>query len=174
MGLPSTVGRLILEPMARLILLRHGDAAHGSLDQSDAERPLTHHGRRQAARVSELLDEAGWLPELVLTSPALRALTTAEAVAARSGVAVTTVPSLYDGGVRELQAQLCHVEPSIATVLVVGHNPTLSELASALTRVNVSLGTANAALVEARGDEGWSEAPRADATWRLHRHLLPV
>lgn len=157
----------------RLILLRHGDAAWPAGGQSDRDRPLTDVGQQQAAAMAVMLSDHGWAPDMILTSPATRAATTAAVIAKSNGVEPESLVVLYEGGMREVQDRLCRVASSAQTLLVVGHNPTLSALASALTGISVSLGTANAALTSVALDD-WSEAPLLEAGWDLIHHLRPV
>ena len=117
----------------RLVLLRHAKAEHGGV--ADELRPLAHAGRRQCVRVSAALAWLDLVPELVLCSTAVRARQTWDLV--RGGLGdvepeVLVTDALYEAGVRQVLAQVHDVDERIRTVLVVGHEPTISTTASTL------------------------------------------
>ena len=119
--------------MDRLILLRHGKAEAEAPSGQDFDRPLTGRGRSDVALVARQLAENGQSPDLALVSPAARAKETWEAAASFFPDAqVEWAPALYHidpAGILELaKAQRAR------TVMVVGHNPGLGELAAHLAR----------------------------------------
>jgi phosphohistidine phosphatase len=107
-----------------LILWRHADA---ELGQPDSERRLTDKGLKQAARMAEWL--VGRLPEdyVVMASPAVRAQQTARALTAD----IKTVPGLDTTSSAKNLIRACGW-PRGGTVVAVGHQPTLGEVASLL------------------------------------------
>jgi phosphohistidine phosphatase len=106
-----------------LILWRHADAEAGSPDQ---ERKLTAKGRRQAARMANWLQER--LPNgvRVLSSPALRAQLTARAL----GEDFEVVNALDVAGDARALLEACGWPAADATVVAVGHQPTLGQAAA--------------------------------------------
>ncbi|WP_454777911.1 SixA phosphatase family protein [Georgenia muralis] len=164
--------------MARtLVLLRHAKA-EPERDLGDAQRPLAAKGRRQAAALGPALADAVGAVDLALVSSALRTTETFKLLA--GGVAVreqTVVDDLYVAGPREVLALLRGVPESTGTTLVVGHEPTISHLASMLhddaddLALQVSLGvpTATACILTLR--TGWRELDRSTA--HLTRLLRP-
>jgi phosphohistidine phosphatase len=116
--------------MQRLILLRHAKAESDAPSGDDFDRPLAPRGLREAQAMAERLAALGLRPDLALVSPALRTRQTWEAVqAALPGGEVRFDRSLYNAdaaGVRRLAEQ---AGAGQGTVLVVGHNPGLQELA---------------------------------------------
>lgn len=126
----------------RLVLLRHAKAEHG-LDVPDHDRPLTLRGIRQALEAGVGLAGAGLTPNLVLCSSAVRALRTWASMAK----AFDTEPelrvsdALYDAGVEDVLAALREVGEAVPTVLVVGHEPTMSATATALAALGSDEGT---------------------------------
>jgi phosphohistidine phosphatase len=114
-------------------LLRHAKAAaHGPDDHA---RPLTGRGRRQAHEVGRYLLETAFddvdTPGTVLCSSATRARQTAElAVEGLGGdVELVVEPALYGADADDVVDVLRTVDDGASSVLVVGHNPTLHELA---------------------------------------------
>ncbi len=156
----------------RLILLRHGDAAWPTVNESDRDRPLTERGEEQVSRWLDRFAETSWSIDSIVSSPAQRAIATAGRVGERLGLSVAAHDVLYDGSMREIQQWLTGTPDTVTTLLAVGHNPTFSALASTLAAVSVSLGTANGVLLES-AESGWTEAPLLDASWALHAHLAP-
>ncbi len=111
----------------RLVLLRHAKSAypHGVPDH---DRPLLGRGRRNARAAGEWFATEGPAPDLVLCSDAVRAVQTWEIVSARLLTRPETriEPGLYGAEPDELD-QLVRMAPDRATtLLVVGHEPTLS------------------------------------------------
>jgi phosphohistidine phosphatase len=115
----------------RLILLRHGHAEEG---RDDFARRLTDAGRRAARQAGQALAHARFQPQLVLTSPAPRAQETAELVAQGCGYdnAPRAEQTLYLGEPLAYLTVLRALPGTLARVLLVGHNPTLSDLARQL------------------------------------------
>ena len=121
--------------MRDLLLMRHAEAAPRAMDGTDFDRPLTASGRTAADRAAERLREAAPRPQLLLCSPARRALQTAERVSAQLGLAATVLhaePRIYLATSLALARVIAELGGRHACVLVVAHNPAISELAHAL------------------------------------------
>ena len=121
-----------------LFLLRHGIAAKRGTPgyERDADRPLTPKGARRLERIAEAMDAMGLTYDLILSSPYVRARQTAEILTSKLGLkeklefAKALTP---DGDAKALIAALKKLEPQPEGVLLVGHEPFLSELISLLT-----------------------------------------
>ncbi len=158
--------------MKRLLILRHAKSSWADSSISDWQRPLNERGRRDAPRAGQWLRERSLVPDVIITSDAVRARTTAEAVAEAAGCLqeISIEPSLYHAKPADLLTVLRGVRSDAGTVLVVGHNPGLEELVEQLTGEGHDLPTA--ALVHiAMAIDGWSEVTTATAasivdTWR--------
>lgn len=121
--------------MDRLILLRHGKAEADAPSGRDFDRALTSRGRRDALIVAEALDRAGVRPDLVLVSPAARAAQTWEAMAEVFPRArVEETPELYEISPDAILQLARDEADGAATVMVVGHNPGLGQLAAWLAQ----------------------------------------
>jgi phosphohistidine phosphatase len=131
----------------RIVLLRHAKAAPTGPD-GDQRRPLLDEGRRQIASVGARLQALGWWPDKAIVSPALRALQTHEALVPRIPAEVDD--EIYTGGALAIRRRL--VEIGDGLVIVIGHNPALSELASRLTGFRVGLEPAAAGLLQHPGE----------------------
>jgi phosphohistidine phosphatase len=118
-----------------LILLRHAKAETPG-NRPDFERELTGRGRSDAAAAGSWLAAHGLYPDLVICSPASRARQTWHGVAAALAETAPDHPApdvrydegLYDGGRTAVVDALRAVPDSVHTVLVVGHNPTMSDV----------------------------------------------
>lgn len=119
---------------ARLLLLRHAksDAPYGPI--SDAQRPLSAKGRKGADLVADYLITAGFDPDLVLCSSALRTRQTVEQIARAlpASIPVLIEDRLYLAEPNDLLARLREIDEGVPTVLMVGHNPGIQALAVGL------------------------------------------
>lgn len=157
----------------RLLLLRHAKAEHPD-NVVDHERPLSLVGRRQSAGVGTALAEAGLVPDLVLCSSSLRTRQTWDLVRQALGAdpEVQVSEDVYDAATRSLVELLRGVDGDVETLLVVGHEPTMSHVAellagpdsdaTTLARVRVGVPTASWSLLEWDGE--WSDLDRGAAT----------
>lgn len=120
-----------------IYILRHATAAEGGTDGilSDADRPLTSKGERRTLRAADAMGEMGLEFDCVLTSPLKRAHQTGEIVAHALGIQkrLKTVPHLAPGGsTRRLIESIKSHSPPAEDVLLVGHEPYLSDLIALL------------------------------------------
>ena len=115
----------------RLLLIRHARAAGGPIDR---ERPLTAEGVQQAAALGAWLERAGLVPNRVLVSPARRAVQTWERAgsALSSEVQPISDARIGDNTVEALLAAIRETPEDVLSVAVVGHNPSIGELAGVL------------------------------------------
>lgn len=116
--------------MTKLYILRHGIAVpHGTLGMTDDERPLTAEGEKKTHEIGKGLNQLDLQLDRIVTSPVLRARRTAEIVAEelgmsdRLGVAAQLSTSSSATAIREWLREQQHDR-----LMIVGHNPTLSDL----------------------------------------------
>jgi phosphohistidine phosphatase len=117
--------------MPELILMRHAAALPAAINGTDFERPLSARGRIAALRSAQRLAAADLKIERVLFSPAQRTRETAAIVAqelALGPAALQAVPDLYAATPRTLRETIATSHANARTLLVVGHNPGISEL----------------------------------------------
>jgi phosphohistidine phosphatase len=119
-----------------LYIMRHGIAVdRGTAGYADdAKRPLTPEGAKKMSEITAGLVRVGFDPDWIVTSPLVRAAETAEIVADRLGrhVPRDSCDALRPGGSAEALLAFLAKQPSRCRVLVVGHEPDLSELAARL------------------------------------------
>ncbi|MHB1869371.1 MAG: SixA phosphatase family protein [Steroidobacteraceae bacterium] len=145
--------------MKTLILVRHAKSAREQVPLSDRDRPLTDRGRRDAPRMAERLHRRGVQPDLLVSSPARRALGTAQLMARplryeRGGIAVDE--RLYPGDAAAVLEVIHGLDPSLRCVMLVGHDPGLSELAHRFCRAIDHLPTCTVAEFAFEADT-WSQ-----------------
>ena len=135
--------------MKTLLVLRHAKSSWDDSSLDDHERPLNKRGQRDAPRMGELLREYGLIPEVVLSSDAVRARLTAEAVAKAAGYAgkILLDPHLYMASPGDILSLLPTVQGNPATVMIVGHNPGLEKLVEHLTGERHDIPTATLAQI---------------------------
>jgi phosphohistidine phosphatase len=116
----------------RLVLLRHAKAE--GFGRTDADRVLAPKGRRDAAAVGRWLASQDVIPDLAVVSPASRAGETWDLAAAELGAEppVTVDDRVYANSTPELLAIVAGTAGDVASLVLVGHNPSIGQLASSL------------------------------------------
>jgi len=167
--------------MKTLLLLRHAKSSWDDPSLADFDRPLAPRGQNAARRVGRELTTRGWLPDRALVSPAVRTRQTWELVSA----ALPTKPpadfreALYDAPAEKILAEIRRAPRAANTILVLGHNPGLEDLArqiageesdaDILERLRKKFPTA--ALTRFALDGGWQELKAVSA--RLTHFVTP-
>ncbi len=119
--------------MRQLLLLRHAKSSWDDPQLPDHARPLNGRGRRAAAAMAGAMRDLGLAPEVVLVSSARRALQTLEALGPLpDSPIVMPLDALYLAPWETLLEALRGVPETARSVLLIGHNPGLHELALAL------------------------------------------
>jgi phosphohistidine phosphatase len=135
--------------MKTLILMRHAKSSWAEAGISDHDRPLNDRGKMDAPRAGEFLIERQAKPDLVLSSTAKRARKTARRVCESAGLDCEPqlADELYLAVPDEIVARLQELPDSVECVLLVGHNPGLSDLLAEWTGTQQDLPTAGTALL---------------------------
>jgi phosphohistidine phosphatase len=165
-------------PKRRLILLRHAKSAWP--DVADHDRPLAGRGRRAAPAAGRWLRESGHVPDLVLCSTARRARETWQLAEEELGAHPQTTfeRRVYGASADELLDLARQTPSSVRTLMIVGHEPTMSDLTlelagddrgSALDRVRAKFPTAAIAILAFAG--GWPELGPGKA--KLDNFVVP-
>lgn len=154
----------------RLALLRHAKSDWDTA-VADFDRPLNKRGLKDAPHIGHWLQAHDWHPRLVLSSPAVRARQTIEAVLEQAGLQEAELQwdeGLYLASLKSLLNRIRQLPSGIDSVLLVGHNPGLEKLLEYLSRTPVPttgsgkvFTTANLALLQLDGD--WKDADRDSA-----------
>jgi phosphohistidine phosphatase len=121
--------------MRRLTLIRHAKSSWDYAELSDFERPLNNRGRRDAVTMAKRLAPELEHPLRLISSPALRAITTAHAFAAELSIPNTAIrldPRIYEAARGTLLELVRECDDADHHILLFGHNPGFSELARLL------------------------------------------
>lgn len=167
--------------MRRLFLLRHAKAESSQPGQTDSTRALIERGRRDAARIGAYMASHALRPDRVLVSPARR---TQESWKYLSGAlkpapGAATVEKLYDATLHTILAVIKDAPASAHTLLVVGHNPGLHDIAlmliasgdiDARERLREKLPTSGLIIIDFAFDD-WSKLHPQSG--RLERFVSP-
>jgi phosphohistidine phosphatase len=122
--------------MKQLTLIRHAKSSWSNVSMGDFERPLGARGLRDAPRMGAYLSEMPLPPiSRMISSPALRARTTADLIAKELGLAaeqLTLEPRIYGASLSVLFELVRGLDEAEGHVVLVGHNPGFEQLARAL------------------------------------------
>lgn len=121
--------------MKTLYLLRHAKAERESESGEDFDRPLAERGFRDAKSLGRFLSARDWRPDLIITSSARRTLETVDRMTADwpRPVAIVEKKELYLATSARLLASVRAAPDSAASLMLVGHNPGIEDLAIQLT-----------------------------------------
>jgi phosphohistidine phosphatase len=121
-----------------LYLIRHGKSSWDDLDLKDFDRPLNERGKKDAPRMAKRLKEKGIYPDIMLSSPAKRALDTCKTMAKVLGFLeekIKTDKRLYHANedlLLEVVREIEDLNDKEEVVMIFGHNPGLTDFANAL------------------------------------------
>ncbi len=161
--------------MHQLILLRHAKAARGTAGLSDHDRPLTPDGKKAAAAMGAAMRGLGLTPDVILVSSALRTQQTLDALEPWDDRPnIETLPGLYMASYMQIRDSLRELPETVRSVLVIGHNPGIHELAQLLAGGAAALADEypTAALCEFLIGTAWHKTGPAGAT--LKRFIHPA
>jgi len=145
--------------MKTLFLIRHAKSSWDDPSLADHERPLNDRGKRDAPKMGERLAGRGVTADLILSSSAARALTTAQIIAEKIGYdprGIVADRRIYGAQVSTLLYLIQELDNAHERVMLFGHNPELTELAHRFSSDIVDLPTC--AVVELTFDAGrWAD-----------------
>ena len=122
--------------MKTLFLVRHAKSSRNEPALQDKDRPLNNRGKRDAPKMGKRLAKREAIPDLILSSPAKRALKTAQLIAKKLDYKLQDIvvdDRLYATGADELLHLIRKLGAKPKSVMLVGHNPELTELAHHLS-----------------------------------------
>ncbi len=138
--LPAHIERAKSGKMKRLYLTRHAKSSWKDASLADFDRPLNKRGKMNAAFMGRRLQEYGAKIDLIISSPANRALKTATLIAKEIGFPkkkLAADDSIYEAELSALVAMIWEMDDSLRSVMLVGHNPGFTQLAEYLTNHKV-------------------------------------
>jgi phosphohistidine phosphatase len=123
-----------------LYLIRHAKSSWKEPDLSDEDRPLNKRGKKDAPFMGKLLRERDEVPDLMISSTAKRALSTAK----RFTKAMNLKPKeiirdkrLYMGGTDEFREVMSEVKDKHSSIMMFGHNPGLTDFVNRISEANI-------------------------------------
>jgi phosphohistidine phosphatase len=123
--------------MHRILLLRHGKSSYKNKSLKDYDRPLGKRGKRNSRRIGQWMATENVTPDLIISSPAKRAVQTTNRVCKQLGIARSEVQwekDVYNARATTVLQILSNVPEDIETVLVVGHHEALESIILRLSR----------------------------------------
>ena len=118
-----------------LLILRHAKSSWKNKKLEDYDRPLNKRGKSEAIKMGKYLKEMAILPNLIITSSALRAIETTKYVCKHAGYEnlIEVDSSLYGSDIYNYISAISTAFKTKDRVLIIGHNPALEELVSLIT-----------------------------------------
>ncbi len=144
-----------------LYLVRHAKSSWGEPGLADRDRPLNKRGAGDCREMGQRLQRRGWIPERVFSSPARRAIDTARCIARQlpyPEAEISVEETMYCGGAAALNAVLQRVDEHLASVMLVAHNPDMTELVNRLCGAVIDAMPTCAVAVVRLDTDYWLEA----------------
>ena len=158
--------------MKTLYLMRHAKSSWSFDELRDNERPLNDRGREDAPRMGQALAKRDIHPDLLVSSPAVRAQTTAVLVARELDYDrehIQIEPAIYQADLDTLLEVIRALPDEADSVLLTGHNPTISDVANYLLSSPLSEEMPTAAVVCLQFNiDHWEDVKRANAEFYFY------
>ncbi|MFC2084440.1 histidine phosphatase family protein [Bacteroidota bacterium] len=122
--------------MKILYLFRHAKSSWKNPDLDDIDRPLNKRGKRDAPFIGQLLKKSNIKPDILMSSSANRALSTAKTIAKEIGYPIQDIVEdveIYEASTNELLQIIKNIEDKHDRAMIFGHNPTFTLLSNQLT-----------------------------------------
>ena len=162
--------------MKRLTLMRHGDARWKDSASPDLERPLSRRGTAAAEAMARRLLEIKFVPDLLMASPSRRTQQTAEIVARELSIPARRVlaeEALYLASAGDILKIVQATGPRVAHLMVIAHNPGVSELVQQLVTRGKARGLGTAAVCSISFDTAHWSALASAAVQDVHQETPP-
>jgi phosphohistidine phosphatase len=160
--------------MKTLYLMRHAKSSWSFDDLSDRERPLNDRGRDDAPRIGQALAKRHITPGLIVSSPAVRALSTAVLVGREVEYPhdkIQVESALYEADLDTVLAVIRKLPDDVNSALLTGHNPTFTDVANYLSPSPLSGELPTAGLMCLRFlTDYWAEIGPANAEFYFYEY----
>ena len=141
----------------QLLLVRHAKSDWENIKLSDFDRPLNPRGEKNAPEMAKRLLKRGKIPQSIVSSPAVRALTTARYFANEFGhdkSGIVKVPEIYEALTSTLMSVINDLDNQFSFIALFGHNPGITELVRNLCNKDLyNIPTCGMVLIEFPFDE---------------------
>ena len=137
--------------MKQLIIVRHAKSDWGNPDLRDFDRPLNKRGKINAPEMAHRLVKKQIKPQLMVSSPALRAITTAKFFADTWQMPLAEIleePKIYEANVDTLLKVINNFDNTYDQIAMFGHNPGLTDLVNYLDGHIYEMPTCSVAILE--------------------------
>ena len=130
--------------------MRHAKSSWDDPSLSDFERPLNDRGKRNAALMGEFIRREGLAPDVIVTSPAMRAKTTAEMTKQEGDLDAKIILDgrVYEASANALREVASGIDDAHSSSMLVGHNPGMEDFIRYLTGSVEAMPTAALAVIE--------------------------
>ncbi len=152
--------------MKTLILVRHAKSSWKDMTLRDKDRPLNKRGKRDAPFMGQKLKGLGIQPNMIWSSPAKRAFTTASHLADALGFLKEDIEiknRIYGGSSTEIIDMIKDADASIQTLMVFGHNPEFTSIANQFSTTYIA-NVPTCGIIRVQFDiESWDELSKENA-----------
>jgi len=146
--------------MKRLFLVRHAKSSWDDPSLDDIDRPLNNRGKKNAPEMGLRLRKQGIMPDLLISSPANRAHTTAKKISEEIGYPKKEIQiddRLYHGSSNSMISIIQSLKNKTSSVMLFGHNPGFTDFANMLCGINIyNIPTSGIVAIDFSADN-WSE-----------------
>jgi phosphohistidine phosphatase len=158
--------------MKKLYLMRHAKSSWSFDELTDQERPLNDRGREDAPRIGQALAKRNLTIDLIVSSPAVRALSTAVLVSRELKYPhdkIVVNPGIYQADLDTLLAIIRDLPDTAESVLLTGHNPTITDVANYLSPSPLSGEMPTAAVISIHFQtDKWDDIKSANAEFYFY------
>jgi phosphohistidine phosphatase len=134
----------------KLLLLRHAKSSWDDPNLSDYDRPLNNRGKQNASSMGNFLKKENLVPDLIISSPAIRANKTADIIAKKSGYDKKILESkvLYAATIDDYTDVIQNIKNEYNLVLLIGHNPTIEDVVERIVAERYVMKTCSLAYID--------------------------
>lgn len=153
--------------MKTLFLLRHSKSSHDITDLEDLLRPLNSRGYNDANKVAAYLAKLKQKPRQIITSPAIRAFTTASIFAQHLKISIEKIhlqQNLYFSGKSQIIKAIKALDNQQDNLMLVGHNPDFEDVLQAFIKSNTELMTTTGLAILTFDVKKWSDVNHSNCT----------
>ncbi|MEK6658533.1 MAG: histidine phosphatase family protein [Campylobacterota bacterium] len=150
--------------MKKLYIIRHAKSSRKDEVINDFDRPLNKRGKQNAPFMGKRLKENGIMPDIIVSSPALRAKTTAKLIAKEIKYAKDILfnQDIYESSPSTLHEILTKIDDKCGILFLVGHNPSLNMLAEYYVDFSQNIPTSGVVEIEFDCDK-WADISAKNA-----------
>lgn len=152
--------------MKTLYLIRHAKSSRDHPGLNDSERPLMPKGIERSHRIIGFLKERGVHPDLIISSPAVRAFETAKLFATGLRYALKDISieqKIYDGYYDRILDVIYGISDNIESLMIFGHNPTITNLANLFLHPGIDNMPTSTVVAIGFDTLKWEELPGANS-----------